>query len=431
MSHTHFDVIIIGGRCAGASLATRLAGHDLKILLVDRATFPGLPSVPSSPIIHPGTMTLLDEMGLAEADYTYPGGKIERYIMNAVGHFDVTMPTSQIQLERSYTFGIDRCLFDEALWNHAAGQPGVTAHEGFSVTDINIQSDPATITGHFVADKIPQTFSADLIVGADGRYSFSARRFGAETVEEENDYITASYHAEWENVEDYAPDKRHSVTMYNTNEGFMLIAIPIAHRKYYIVTYMQSEQAQFGPRRSQDAYYEGLQRVPHLWNRLRQAQRVTDVVGLRQIKNGYRQASGKNWALVGDAVHYKDPLDGQGIYDALLGAKLLAEAVLTWKTSGQPWQQAGLTYEQTLHDATHLMFRQTTGRVRQEVHTSAPEFLLKTYVRWLFNDPDYQTRFLRYLSRALPSEDFDPAPGISPGVVVRGLSRDIRSLLER
>ncbi len=431
MSEAHFDVIIIGGRCAGASLAVRLAGLNLRILLVDRATFPNLPDVPSSPTIHPGTMALLDDIGLAEADYTHPGGKIEHYIVNAVGHFEASIPTSQMQLDRNYVYGIDRCLFDTTLWEHAATCPGVTAHQGFTVTDINTQSDPAAITGHFLADKIPQTFTADLIVGADGRYSFSARKFGADITEEENEFITASYHAEWENVDDYAPDKPNAVSMYNTNQGFMLLVIPIAGRKYYVCTYMRSDDARFGPQRLQEAYLEGLQRVPHLWNRLKQAQRVTDVVGLRQIKNGYRQASGANWALVGDAVHYKDPLDGQGIYDALLEAKLLSEAIHQWQTTDRSWQVVGQTYEQALRDATHTMFQQTTGRVRQEVHTPAPEFLLKTYVRWMFNDPTYQTQFLQYLSRAVPPESFDTTPSISPGIVMRGLSDDIRSWFGR
>ncbi len=76
-----YDVIIIGGRCAGASLALRLAGHNLKILLVDRATFPSLPSVPSAPFIHPGMMRLLDELGIPESEYPHVGGKIERFVV--------------------------------------------------------------------------------------------------------------------------------------------------------------------------------------------------------------------------------------------------------------------------------------------------------------------------------------------------------------
>jgi hypothetical protein len=80
-------------------------------------------------------------------------------------------------------------------------------------------------------------------VGADGRFSFSARQFGAKVVEELNDFTTAAYHAEWENVDDYAPDCPNAITTYNTNKGFLLLVIPIATRKYIISTYMKSDDA--------------------------------------------------------------------------------------------------------------------------------------------------------------------------------------------
>jgi geranylgeranyl reductase family protein len=41
------------------------------------------------------------------------------------------------------------------------------------------------------------------------------------------------------------------------------------------------------------------------------------------------QASGNNWALIGDAAGFVDPLTGEGIYYAIKSAELLAEAILT------------------------------------------------------------------------------------------------------
>ncbi len=171
MSINQYDVIIIGGRCAGASLALRLAGNDLKILLLDRATFPSLPSVPSAPFIHPGTMRLLDELGIPEAEYTRAGGKIERFVVANFENFFLTeMPTSRMKLDRNYFQGIDRCLFDETLWKHAARVPGVTAREGFSVTQM-LKDESGTVNGMSGkgAEGTQESFTADLVVGADGR----------------------------------------------------------------------------------------------------------------------------------------------------------------------------------------------------------------------------------------------------------------------
>src|SRR5690606_15912971 len=113
-----YDVIIIGGRCAGSPLAIRLAHQKLKVLVIDRASFPSLPAIASSPVIHNGTMRLLDELGLNEDDYTLPGSYVENYIIDFVDHFAAIMPFSITDLDRSYVRGIDRAHFDYVLWQH-------------------------------------------------------------------------------------------------------------------------------------------------------------------------------------------------------------------------------------------------------------------------------------------------------------------------
>jgi flavin-dependent dehydrogenase len=401
MVNQHYDVIIIGGRCAGSSLALRLADHNLNILLVDRATFPSLPGVPSGPFVHPGTMRLIDELGIPESEYTHPGSRIDRFAVQYGGYFEAIMPTAQMLLDRNYFYGIDRHLFDNTFWKRAANATGVTVREGFAVTAM-LKDAAGTVNGIVgkTSDGTEETFSADLVVGADGRFSFAARQFGAQVVEEQNQHTSAAYFADWENVDDYAPDQPNAIATYNSGKGFMLLVIPIAERKYIVSNYMRSADAHFGGQGMEQAYLESLQRVAPLWNRLKNARRVTDIVGMRPIENGYRQAYGANWALVGDAVHYKDPADGQGIYDALLETKLLAQAILDWKQNGTAWVSAGATYQQQMLAATKPKFKETVQNVRQTLYTNVPAFVGKTLVRWVMNNPFFQKRFLRSLSRA-------------------------------
>jgi flavin-dependent dehydrogenase len=42
----------------------------------------------------------------------------------------------------------------------------------------------------------------------------------------------------------------------------------------------------------------------------------------------FRASSGPGWALAGDAGHFKDPVTGQGMRDAMLAGRTLAESVL-------------------------------------------------------------------------------------------------------
>lgn len=422
---------LLGGRCAGSSLALRLKDRNLKILLVDRTTFPSLPQVPSAPFIHPGAMRLMDELDIAESEYTHPGSKIEHFVVEMVNYFQAVMPTSQMLLERSYFRGIDRSLFDKTLWNHAARVPGVTMRDGFSVTRI-LKDDTGVING--IVGKRggeEETFSADLIVGADGRFSFAARQFGAKVIEEQNKFTTAVYHAEWENVDAYSADYPNSITSYRTGKGFMSLVVPIAERKYHIATCMKSADAHFGTQGFEQAYLQDLQRIPHLWQRLRNAQRVTSVVGMRPIQNGYRRAFGENWALVGDAVHYKDPSDGQGIYDAVLESKLLAQSIINWKQEGTTWLTAGAMYQRQMMDATYSTFKQTIANVKQSIYTDVPGFLNKTFIRWLINAPEFQSEFLRYLSREIPAADYRPIPRDLLKIIVNGVTADIRHHVNR
>lgn len=432
MPVNHYDVVIVGGRCAGASLAIRLAKSNLNILLVDRATFPSVPNVPSGPFVHPGTMQLLDELGLAESDYTHPGSKIEQFAVNFGDGVDAIVDTSRMQLDRNYLRGIDRHFFDNALWEHATRGAGVTARAGFAVTAIlKDESDIVIGIKGKTADGEEETFTADLIVGADGRYSFTARQFGADIIEERNQHTSAFYMSDWVNVDDYAPECVNAISTYNTGKGFMILLIPIAERRYHIASIMKSSESGFGAQNHEQAYLDGLRQFPHLWKRLQNAERVGDIVGMRRIENGYRQAFGMNWALVGDAVHYKDPADGQGIYDALLGSKLLAQAILDWKHSGTSWSTAGEQYQQQLMNKTYPIFEETVRNIKRTLYMTAPGFIFKPMGRILMTNPEFQTIYLRYLSRALSPSDYNKATRKIPNYLMKGILSDLRNYFSR
>lgn len=418
----HFTVIIIGGRMAGASLAMRLAQQNLRVLLVDRATFPSWPSVPSSPLVHPGTLRLLDELGLSEADYAYPEAKITHLILDMMGKYQAIMPTELLQLDRNYIYGIDRNKFDTVLWQQAASLPTVTARENFAMTDI-VKDAAGRVTGlRGKSGQGPEeAYSADLVVGADGRFSSAAQKFGSKPFEELNDYPSASYHAEWEGVGNYSTTYPNPLVIYQLGAGYSLLCIPIGPGRYIIANYLRTSDTRFDGK-IEEHYQKSLQSVPRLREQLKNARQVTRIVGVRRIDNGYRQAHGDGWALVGDAFHYESPLDGQGIYNALLASKFLADAIGQWR-GGRPWPEAGAEYQQRFYDTSHAMLKQTVKRVQQELYTTPPPFVINTLMRWVLTDPAYQQQFLRYLSRAIDPNSFVFGP--RPGPMVRGLLRDV------
>jgi flavin-dependent dehydrogenase len=147
---------------------------------------------------------------------------------------------------------------------------------------------------------------------------------------------------------------------------------------------------------------------------------------MRNIGNMYRQAGGPGWALVGDAIHQKDPLDGQGIFDAVFTAKALGEAIDEWKRGAKSWEEALAGYEAAVRAETLPMYARTLHRVRTEVYTEHTERAFKTYLRWLLDDPEYKRRSGLLLVRAA-----DPAHWLPVSVVLWAMARGAWGDLKR
>jgi 2-polyprenyl-6-methoxyphenol hydroxylase-like FAD-dependent oxidoreductase len=64
MTTNHYDVIVVGARCAGSPTAMLLARQGYRVLLVDRATFPS--DTISTHVIHPTGIAALNRWGLLD-----------------------------------------------------------------------------------------------------------------------------------------------------------------------------------------------------------------------------------------------------------------------------------------------------------------------------------------------------------------------------
>jgi 2-polyprenyl-6-methoxyphenol hydroxylase-like FAD-dependent oxidoreductase len=419
-----YDIVIVGARPAGATLAARLGAAGHRVLLVDRARFPSPPGVPSAPILYPSAMAVLDELGIPEADYRAALAPVRQFGFAFDRHFDTVIEVPEMW-GRSYVGSLDRVAFDQVLWRNAGRFPSVERREGFAVTEL-VRDPAGRVVGIIGASRggDPQEIRARAVVGADGRFSVVARKAGARTLEEETRCVSTVYFAEWEGVARFRDgmDAAH-VHVHVTGRGLDLVCMPMPNGRTLINTHARADRVDIEG--DAQRYYENTVRsVPTLARLLGDARQVTEVIGVKRVGNGYRQASGPGWALVGDAVHYKDPVDGQGIYDALLGARLLAAALGPWLAGGRSWEAAMADYERELHAATHPMFLETVGRLRRELYQEPPALIIKTLIRWTMSDPAYQARFLNYLGRTISPAGWSSARLVG-GAVLRGIWRDL------
>jgi 2-polyprenyl-6-methoxyphenol hydroxylase-like FAD-dependent oxidoreductase len=417
---TDYDVVIVGGRPAGSTLAARLGARGHRVLLVDRASFPSQPSVPSSPVIYPSAMKLLDELGIDEASYA--GASFTTFSFQLGHYFDTVIPVPEM-FGRAYVYGIDRHHFDEVLWRNVSRFGTVEQRQGFAVGDL-LRDDEGRVTGVIGRERggVDQRITARCVIGADGRFSLIARKAGARVVEEETECVSTVYFAEWEGVAPFREGVQ-GAHIHATGRGLDVLFFPMPGDRWSVNTHHRADRVvtEGDPM----AYYMSvIASQPDVARRLSGARRISPLVGLKRVGNGYRESSGPGWALVGDAVHYKDPVDGQGIYDALVEARVLAGALDSWLTGKQGWAEAMRDYQQGMHAETHPMYLETMGRLRRELYEEPPPIIARTLIRWMMTDPAYQKRFLQFLGRELPAKGW-LSKRLVGGAILRGIGRDL------
>jgi 2-polyprenyl-6-methoxyphenol hydroxylase-like FAD-dependent oxidoreductase len=416
------DVVIVGGRPAGAGLAGWLAlkAPSLRVLMLDRADFPSAPAVPSCPTVHPGTLRLLDELGVPEAAIASAGVRVTSFRLRLRGAF-TTLMTLPPMHGRDYLFSVDRARFDAALWANLARHPSVTARSGIIVSDVVRDAD-GRVTGVVAegADGEKQTISARCVVFADGRFSALARKVGAKVTEDGGEKMSTVYFADWTGVAPMDGETAPEVQAHATARGLNLMFFPLDGGRTTVCVHVRADRAEVGG--DAQAYYrKTLASAADVEQRLAGATQATKLLGMKRVGNGFREAAGRGWVLAGDALHYKDPVDGQGIYDALLETKLLA-GLLAEATTDDAALPA--RYAAAVRDATRPMFLATVKRLENELYAAPPDLVVRTLLRRMLTDPGYQVRCLRFLGRDL-APDVWLTPRVAAGAMWRGVRRQL------
>lgn len=203
---------------AGGREAARLGQAGLRVLLLERAKLPSPPAASS-----PATSTRrLCTCSTKSAPTSGPTRAIPPHrpinLRRARRPSAVAVRARQLWV-RDYMYAIDRERFDAELWRAAAASPNVDARDGLTVSDLlrhgeRVAGAPARAPGG-----AEQRFSADWVVGADGRFSVVARKAGARTLDERADLPTTIYYAYWQGAELH-DDGGPTIVSYGTGRGF-------------------------------------------------------------------------------------------------------------------------------------------------------------------------------------------------------------------
>lgn len=319
-----FDVVVVGGRCAGASLARFLARAGKRVVIVDAADFPSDQPM-STHFIGIYGMRILDELGL---------GDRVREIAPTVHTFINGCEQHVARMKAEWGSCPRRDALD-ALLIEGAREAGVEVRTRTKLVDLMREGD--RVVGAVVEDANGKhELRAPIVVGADGRSSTVAELVGAE------EYFAyegprSLYWSYWKRPSWYDTDPRYergAILVYERQ--YLRLVFPVNRDQLCLgVSFPTAQVAAWksDPRGKLEAVLrESVHTAP-----LVEGELVEKVRGLVKIRYFFKRAAGKGWALAGDAGLHKDPHAGLGISDALADAQALSQAILTGGDEALEW----------------------------------------------------------------------------------------------
>jgi menaquinone-9 beta-reductase len=312
------DTLIIGARCAGATLAIHLARAGKRVMAIDASNLPSDQPLSTHWLSSHG-MALLDELGL--------GDKVRRFappvpsmmfgVDDVVGRI-VYPADGRCCCPRR--MDLDALLLDEARAAGAEVRPRTKL--------VELLRDGKRVTGAVVEHAgIREEIHARIVVGADGAHSTTAQLVDAEEYHG-YDCPRALYWAYWPRPAWFDDDPRYLGGAMNCNFGDQIVIIFPTNRDLLLigVAFPKPQLSQWKGRHLQKLR-ETLQDNPYTAP-LTTGQPESKVLGALNLRFFFRQAAGPGWALVGDSGLFMDPSPGFGITDALRDAKALGRAIV-------------------------------------------------------------------------------------------------------
>jgi 2-polyprenyl-6-methoxyphenol hydroxylase-like FAD-dependent oxidoreductase len=322
-----YDIIIVGARCAGSTLAHDLARAGLTVALLDRARFPS-DTLSTHYFESPGTLTL-QRLGLLE-EIRAAGAPFIDHIDYRIENLAAVEPIFRLPEAPGGGLCVRRTLLDAALVR-VAEEAGAHVRTESRVT--SLVSDGERITGVTYADAAgrDRQLDAALVVGADGTGSTVARLVGARRYH----VLPNQRFCYWGYFEGAAPTGPPALLFHRFDDD-VFFGFPCDAGLYVVAVLPPLDVLSIFGSDLDEGFAATVARCEPLAAALAAARRVGPLRGMANYPLYFRESAGPGWALVGDAGHFKDPVAGQGICDAFRQAERLAADITSGLGSATP-----------------------------------------------------------------------------------------------
>jgi flavin-dependent dehydrogenase len=329
-----YDFIIIGGGPTGSSAAIYLRWKGYKVLVIEREKFPR-PHVGESllPFCYPlfKELGVLDEM--KKMFVRKPGARFT----NQDGTKSSTWCFRNIIPDESYlSFHVVRAQFDKLLLDHAR-KHGAEVMEETKVEQVDLDREDEIVEVKAQRQGETYTYLGKFLIDASGQDTFLARRLGNKQSYQELDRVAFLTH--WKGAKYtqgidigllqicYLPNHKSGWFGIQPVGKDRLSVGLIIGRKYLKEQKEKFKKAGLEKDWQMQLYLQECKEAPLTREILEHAHIAQPLIAVSDYSYYAEQTFGSNFALLGDAGKFLDPIFASGVYLGMNSSRMFAEAL--------------------------------------------------------------------------------------------------------
>ena len=313
------DIIVIGGGPGGSTAATLLARKGFSVLLLERERFPRFQIGES---LLPYNNDLFDRLGVRDqlrAGDFFP--KFGAAFCTGTGEVSFTFRFDRNLASEQYhqAFQVKRANFDTLMLRNAEAN-GVDVREQTSVVAVDLSDSKRAV----VRTASGETHEARFVVDASGHGGVIGNKLGArrEVASLKKVAIFGHYHGV-ERAE--GRDAGNTVIVVLRNAWFWLI--PVSGDTMSVGLVVDRDHVKECGLTPEELLTRTIAETPWVAERMRAAERVSQVYTRKDFSFRMQRLVGDNFALVGDAAGFLDPIFSTGVFMAMKSADLAVAGV--------------------------------------------------------------------------------------------------------
>ena len=324
--------VVAGGGPAGMVLGLLLARAGVDVQVLEKHAdflrdFRG-------DTVHPSTLQLLDELGLADEFADLPYSRVDEVAFpTSDGRTVVVADFRRLRVPYPYVAMVPQWDLLDLLADAAREEPGFTLRMSTEVTGLLRDEERVRGVEYRRADGTAGRIEADLVVGCDGRWSTVRREAGLRPRE-----FAVPIDAWWFRLPRAESDAAASLTP-RARPGRFAVVIP--RTDFLQIAYIgrKGTDAELRARGIEAFRRDVAELMPELADRVDTLRSMDDVKHLDVRVNRLRRWHVDGLLCIGDAAHAMSPVGGVGInlavQDAVAAAAVLAEPLLRSAATAQ------------------------------------------------------------------------------------------------